>query len=67
MGGSKSGKSNWRPLEQGWRLPPLRAVLLRGKLPELINEDEKLVESSFGVPTECLDEVAATVRAAGLA
>jgi hypothetical protein len=39
--------------------------LFRGKLPELINEDEKLVESSFVVPTECLGEVAATVRAAG--
>jgi len=33
--------------------------------PELINDDEKLLESSFVVPTECLGDVAATVRAAG--
>jgi hypothetical protein len=26
------------------------------------NDDEKLLESSFVVPTECLGEVAATVR-----
>jgi hypothetical protein len=31
----------------------------------LINDDDKLLESSFVVPTECLDEVAATVRASG--
>jgi hypothetical protein len=29
----------------------------------MINDDEKLLESSFVVPTECLGEVAATVRA----
>jgi hypothetical protein len=32
---------------------------------ELINDDEKLLESSFVIPTECLGDVAATVRAAG--
>ena len=38
------------------------AVLPR-RFPDLINDDEKLLESSFVVPTECLGEVAATVRA----
>jgi hypothetical protein len=33
------------------------------RFPDLINNDEKLLESSFVVPTECLSEVAATVRA----
>jgi hypothetical protein len=28
-------------------------------------DDEKLLESSFVVPAECLGEVAATVRASG--
>ncbi len=37
------------------------AVLPR-RFPDLINDDEKLLESSFVVPTECLGEVAATVR-----
>jgi uncharacterized protein (TIGR03032 family) len=37
------------------------AVLPR-RFPDLINDDEKLLESSFVVPTECLSEVAATVR-----
>lgn len=40
------------------------AVLPR-RFPDLINDDEKLLESSFVVPTECLGEVAATVRASG--
>ncbi len=40
-------------------------ALLPRRFPELINDDEKLLESSFVVPTECLGEVAATVRAAG--
>jgi uncharacterized protein (TIGR03032 family) len=40
------------------------AVLPR-RFPDLINDDEQLLESSFVVPTECLGEVAATVRAAG--
>jgi uncharacterized protein (TIGR03032 family) len=40
------------------------AVLPR-RFPELINDDEKVLESSFVVPTECLGEVAATVRASG--
>src|SRR5215831_6488668 len=40
------------------------AVLPR-RFPDLINDDEKLLESSFVVPAECLGEVAATVRAAG--
>ena len=40
------------------------AVLPR-RFPDLINDDETLLESSFVVPTECLGEVAATVRASG--
>jgi hypothetical protein len=40
------------------------AVLPR-RWPDLINDDEKVLESSFVVPTECLGEVAATVRASG--
>jgi uncharacterized protein (TIGR03032 family) len=38
-------------------------TVLGRRYPELINDDEKLLESSFVVPTECLSEVAATVRA----
>jgi uncharacterized protein (TIGR03032 family) len=38
------------------------AVLAR-RYPDLINDDEELLENSFVVPTECLDEVAASVRA----
>jgi hypothetical protein len=37
-------------------------ALLRRRFPDLINEDERLLESSFVIPTEYLDEVAATVR-----
>ena len=40
------------------------AVLAR-RFPDLINDDETLLENSFAVPTECLGEVAATVRASG--
>ena len=41
-------------------------TLLPGKRdPDLINDDETLLESSFVVPTEWLGEVAAAVRAAG--
>jgi uncharacterized protein (TIGR03032 family) len=40
------------------------AVLPR-RFPDLINDDEALLESSFVVPTEVLGEVAATVRSAG--
>jgi uncharacterized protein (TIGR03032 family) len=40
------------------------AVLPR-RFPDLINDDQQLLESSFVVPTECLGEVAATVRAVG--
>jgi uncharacterized protein (TIGR03032 family) len=40
-------------------------VLPGRRFPELINDDEKLLESSFVVPTDCLGDVAATVRAAG--
>ena len=40
------------------------AVLPR-RFPDLINDDETLLESSFVVPTEWLGEVAAAVRAAG--
>jgi uncharacterized protein (TIGR03032 family) len=38
-------------------------ALLPRRFPDLINDDEKLLENSFVVPTECLGEVAATVRA----
>jgi uncharacterized protein (TIGR03032 family) len=38
-------------------------ALLPRRFPDLINDDEKLLESSFVVPTECLADVAATVRA----
>jgi hypothetical protein len=40
-------------------------ALLRRRFPDLINDDEKLLESSFVVPTECLGDVAASVRASG--
>ncbi len=40
-------------------------ALLPRRFPDLINDDEKLLESSFVVPSECLGEVAATVRASG--
>ncbi len=40
-------------------------TLLGRRFPDLINDDEKVLESSFVVPTECLNQVAATVRAAG--
>jgi uncharacterized protein (TIGR03032 family) len=36
--------------------------LLPRRYPDLINDDDQLLESSFVVPTECLGEVAATVR-----
>jgi hypothetical protein len=38
-------------------------ALLRRLYPDLINDNDKLLESSFVVPTECLDEVSAKVRA----
>jgi uncharacterized protein (TIGR03032 family) len=37
-------------------------TVLGQRFPELINDDETLLESSFVVPTDCLGEVAATVR-----
>jgi uncharacterized protein (TIGR03032 family) len=40
-------------------------ALLPRRFPDLVNDDEKVLESSFVVPNECLGEVAATVRAAG--
>jgi uncharacterized protein (TIGR03032 family) len=40
------------------------AVLPR-RFPDLINDDDNLLENSFVVPAECLGEVAATVRASG--
>jgi uncharacterized protein (TIGR03032 family) len=40
-------------------------ALLPRRFPDLINDDAKLLESSFVVPTECLGEVAATVRTSG--
>jgi uncharacterized protein (TIGR03032 family) len=36
--------------------------LLPRRYPDLINDDDKLLESSFVVPTNCLGEVAASVR-----
>jgi uncharacterized protein (TIGR03032 family) len=39
-------------------------ALLPRRFPDLINDD-KLLEDSFVVPSECLGEVAATVRASG--
>jgi hypothetical protein len=39
--------------------------VLSRRFPDLINDDEKLLESSFVVPTECLADVAATVRVRG--
>ena len=36
------------------------AVLRGRRYPDLINDDEKLLENSFLVPTECLGEVAAS-------
>jgi uncharacterized protein (TIGR03032 family) len=38
-------------------------ALLPRRFPDLINDDEKLLENSFVIPTECLGEVARTVRA----
>jgi uncharacterized protein (TIGR03032 family) len=40
-------------------------ALLPRRFPDLINDDQELLESSFVVPAECLGEVAATVRASG--
>jgi hypothetical protein len=40
-------------------------ALLPRRFPERINDDEKMPESSFVVPAECLGEVAASVRASG--
>src|SRR3954447_19248604 len=40
-------------------------ALLARRFPDLINDDDTLLESSFVVPTECLGDVAATVRASG--
>ena len=40
-------------------------ALLPRRFPDLINDDEPLLESSFVVPTECLGEVAAAARAPG--
>ena len=40
-------------------------ALLSRRFPDLINDDEKLLESSFVVPTEHLRDVAATVRVGG--
>jgi uncharacterized protein (TIGR03032 family) len=42
-------------------------ALLPRRFPDLINDDDTLLESSFVVPSECLGEVAAKVRAAGRA
>jgi hypothetical protein len=39
--------------------------VLPRRFPDLINDDDTLLESSFVVPSECLGDVAATVRASG--
>ncbi len=39
-------------------------VLPGRRYPELVTDDEALLENSFVVPTDCLDEVAPTVRVA---
>jgi uncharacterized protein (TIGR03032 family) len=39
--------------------------VLHRRFPDLINDDQKLMESSFVVPTECLQDVAAIVRHGG--
>jgi uncharacterized protein (TIGR03032 family) len=40
-------------------------ALVPWRFPDLINDDEPLLESSFVVPTEFLDQVAPTVRGSG--
>jgi hypothetical protein len=40
-------------------------ALLPRRFPDLINDDDNLLENSFVVPNECLAEVAATVRTMG--
>lgn len=40
-------------------------ALLPRRFPDLINDDDGLLENSFVVPTECLADVAPTVRAPG--
>jgi hypothetical protein len=45
----------------------IAVTMLGDRFPELINDDDNVLESSFVVPTECLGDVAATVRASGMA
>jgi hypothetical protein len=62
-------------LRRGETLAPLKftnvveevfaVALLPRRFTDLINDDEKLLESPFVVRTECLGEVMATVRASG--
>jgi hypothetical protein len=40
-----------------------RITVLGRRFPELINDDQTLVKSSFVIPTECLGDVPVTVRA----
>jgi uncharacterized protein (TIGR03032 family) len=42
-------------------------ALLPRRFPDLINDDDKVLESSFVIPSECLGDVAAIVRAPGAA
>lgn len=42
-------------------------TVLGRRFPDLINDEETLLESSFVVPTECLDDVSPPVRGAGQA
>jgi hypothetical protein len=43
----------------------LVVALLPRRFPDLVNDNQEILESSFLVPTECLGEVAANVRDAG--
>jgi hypothetical protein len=53
-------------VETPYGLVVFAATLLPGKRdPDLINDDEALLESSFVVPTECLGGVGLKVRASG--
>jgi hypothetical protein len=44
---------------------PTEDAGLPRRFPDPINDDEKLLESSFVVSTECLGDVARAVRASG--
>jgi hypothetical protein len=51
----------------GWVQEVFAVTVLPGKrFPELINDDEKLLENSFVVPDAALADVSPTVRAASV-